>query len=290
MNGLTAVAAMVVLATIPPTTFVNEFRWEELAAQGKVVNGTVDRAGRLTVRNDRSEPRTITVLTVDDPGITQPTYAFWGEVSYKDVEGQGCLEMWSYFPDGSHFFSRTLAVTGPLQSLSGSSDRRPFILPFYLKDDAGRPSKLVLNVVLPGKGSVTLDTVQLLEYASGTDPLKAMGLLQTGAAWWDDRMGGLVGGTIGAVFGLLGAAVGVFAGRGKARDFVMGVCWAMRLVGVVCLVFGLLALVRSQPYGVWFPLLLPGILLLALGFGLVPTIRKRYDALELSRMQAKDAP
>jgi len=149
---------------------LEEFSWSKLKAEGRLKNGTVvpTDAGKafesLAVRNEKSEVRVITVLTIDRPKITASTYALRGEVSYEGVEGTGHLEMWNHFPDASAYFSRTLASSGVLQSLTGSSDWRPFSLPFFLKDDPRRPNKVVFNVVLPGKGRVELSPVRLVQY------------------------------------------------------------------------------------------------------------------------------
>jgi hypothetical protein len=54
-------------------------------------------------------------------------------------------------------------------------------------------------------------------------------------------------------------------------------------------VFGLVALSNGQPYAVYYPLLLVGAVSAALGFSLPRSLNKRYEEMELRRMQALDA-
>ena len=60
-------------------------------------------------------------------------------------------------------------------------------------------------------------------------------------------------------------------------------------VGVAALIFGVIALISSQPYAVYYPLLLGGLLAAVIPGVLLPTIRRRYEEHELRRMHAQDA-
>jgi len=60
------------------------------------------------VENDQSVQKTERVATIEH----RPTswgYVVRGRVQHRDVEGTAYLEMWSLMPDGSRYFSRTLA-------------------------------------------------------------------------------------------------------------------------------------------------------------------------------------
>jgi hypothetical protein len=107
--------------------------------------------------------------------------------------------------------------------------------------------------------------------------------------WWDDRTGGLIGGIGGSIIGCLGGLIGTLAGMGRARRFVLGLTKALFLVGLVLIGVGLVAVVQSQPYGVYYPLLLAGVISAAVCGGLLRTLRRRYDELELRKMSALDA-
>ena len=63
----------------------------------------------------------------------------------------------------------------------------------------------------------------------------------------------------------------------------------MACAGVAAAVFGVVALLGGQPYGVWYPLLLAGPVC-ALVFGaLIPVVRLGYAARERQKMAAMDA-
>jgi hypothetical protein len=221
------------------------------------------------------------VVTVDEPGIRGPRYGVAGEVRYRDVHGAGYLEMWNLWPQ-AQLFTRTLAATGPMKALSGSSEWRPFLLPFFNEPGAAPPTRLIVNIALPGAGTVEVRSLRLMQFADDQNPLIGHG------AWWDDRMGGLVGGSAGGVLGCLGALIGWLSSRGRARVFVLTTLALMAGTSVLLLLAGALAWMRAQPYGVYYPLLLVGLLGIVIPLGLLPAIRRQYQDVELRRMQALD--
>jgi hypothetical protein len=271
---------------------LQEISWAALKAGGKLAAGEVlakddaIKAEPLKVENDGAAAKTITILTLDKPGITQAQYAIVGQVKYEDVAGQGCLELWSHFADGSAFFSRALAQQGPLQALSGTSGWRAFALPFDATGGAGMPSKLVLNVVLPGKGTVWLSPVKLVQ---GKAAFGAMAPGRQPGAWWSDSAGGYIGGIFGTLFGCLGAVIGVLATLGRARTLVLGALKASLVLGAAATLTGFIAMALGQPYEVYFTLLLLGVIAAGVaGFNIAP-VRRRYEEAELRRMKALDA-
>jgi len=98
--------------------------------------------------------------------------------------------------------------------------------------------------------------------------------------------GGVGGGLLGGLGGILGAATGVLAPKGKGRSFILGAFMLLILVGIVNFVVGLYALLMGQPYGIWFPLLLIGIVLTTVLGTLRPVVRKRYQDVEARKMEA----
>lgn len=221
----------------------------------------------------------ITILEVVNPQVTYHEYTLRAKVKYEGVEKTSFLEMWNHFPGGGQYFSRTLSPSGPLQKIEGSSDWREISLPFMSKPGL-LPSKLVVNVVLPGKGTVYLTPFTL---TSGPVSLGTLG------EWWSEPTSGLVGGIGGGVVGLIGALIGGLAGLGKARQLVVGLCVAVIAFGGLCLVAGIVAVTMGQPWYVYYPFLLGGVICVAVCGLNLPGIRKRYDALELRRMTALDA-
>ncbi len=270
-----------------------EFSWSRLKEEGRLDSGEVLPPDAetdfecLKVVNPESELMAAQVLEVEAPGVTASSYAISGQVRCEGLEDRGFLEMWSFFPDGGHYFSRTLGESGPMGQLEGTSGWRLFTLPFSIEGADRRPEKLQVNVVLPGRGTVFLGPLRLTQPGEG--PLEALEAPPAAGQWWDDRTGGLIGGLAGGAFGCLGALLGVVMGLGVARRLVRGLLVAAVACGVISLIAGVVALACSQPYAVYYPLLLLGVLVTVIPGGMLPVARKRYEALELRRMQAMDA-
>ena len=111
----------------------------------------------VTIEDGTKKPVSIKVW--EKPPVTESRYLIAGEVKYEDASGY--LEMWNTFTEG-RYFSRTLGDVGLMAKLSGTSDWRPFMLPFNA--EAGEiPERLEINVVLPGGGKVELRNVNLYQ-------------------------------------------------------------------------------------------------------------------------------
>ena len=139
---------------------VREFSWTALKKAGQLSAGKIEPGGpagqreQLKIDNPTDEPKSVTLLDLKNPGVTAFRYAIEGSVRYKKVKRKSYLEMWNWFADGGMYFSRTLGDLGPLQSLEGSSDWRPFSLPFFSNAKGELPKRIVLNVVFAGRGTV----------------------------------------------------------------------------------------------------------------------------------------
>jgi hypothetical protein len=284
------VSLLLSASAVSAEEILREFSWTAVSRQGPSPGGEVLPAEggasfeQLKVQNAQGQPQSVNVLTVDSPAISSARYAITGQLRFDDVEGTGYLEMWSHFPDGGRYFSRTAATMGPMKSLSGSAGWRQFILPFFNKEGGPPPTRLEVNVVLPGRGTVYLGPVRLVQYAPNENPLAAAG------QWWTDQTGGLLGGIAGSILGCLGALVGWLTATGRARRVALGALTLLILLGVMALAAGGIAVLRSQPYAVYYPLLLLGFLCVVIPAGLFRSIRKRYEDIELRRMRAMDAP
>jgi hypothetical protein len=268
MSRLGRGVAVVALLTLTAcgANELDRFSWDEVSPRsGEVVGDTV----RIEAP---AEGGTYMVIATAPGGITTD-YAFEGRIRYEGVEGEGYLEMWSYFPDGSKYFTRTLAPSGPQGVLSGDSGWRSFSLPFSTNGGPA-PSRLDLNVVLPGSGVVTIGPLHLVRLDD--------------IAWWSDRTAGALGGGAGALIGVLGATIGALAARRRGRAAVLAAMKVLFACGVALLVVGLIAVIRDQPYAVVFPLLLLGTILVAVFGGGYRSTRRAYEAAELRKMQAMD--
>ena len=230
----------------------------------------------LFVDWDRQDRCRWEMLTINQPAITLQDYAIVGRIRYEGVEPPR-LRAWSYFPDGSADCSETAADSGPIVELPGASGWHEFRLPFRNSPGGPPPERLTVHLEF-GPGRLWIGPLRLVQ------ELPASPIL----AWWSNRQAGLIGGIGGSVFGCLGALVGVVGGRGRARRFVLGLLLAMAGCGAACLAVGIVAAVKSQPYHVYYPLLLLGGLLVVIPLGLLPVMKRRYAQLELRKMSAMD--
>jgi hypothetical protein len=257
--------------------------WSRTAVHGGVVRAGEGPAGTpaLELRATVSGPTSLHLVTIDHPAIAGPRYVVSGEVRYQGVEGQGYLEMWTVFLDGQRFFSRTLAAKGPVAALHGESNWRRFELPFDMSGASQAPSRLEINLVLPGRGTVWLGPMRLQPRtgASGTPH----------GGWWSERVGVLLGVMLGSSLGVLGALIGVLGGRGKARRTVLALLVGMIAVGGCLVLVGAAAAATSQPRHVWYPLVVLGGAAGLIALVILPAMRRRFAADELRRIDALDA-
>jgi hypothetical protein len=217
------------------------------------------------------------LVSIDRPAVGDVGYVLGGDVRYRGVHPAGFIEMWSVFPDGTRFFSKTVARQGPQASLDGDAEARPFEVPFSLAVGSPPPTRLDVVIVLPGAGTVWVGPLRLTSMRDAD-----------AGAWWSDRNGGLIGGVAGSVLGLTGAILGVFIGRRKHRSLVLAGTAVLTVGGLVVLTAGLWALASSQPYAVWYPLLLGGGLSMIVFGGTRRLARHAYTDAELRRMRAAD--
>lgn len=286
--ALASLALAMFAAPVSAERGVTEIRWSALKAEGRLKGGEVVPPGggvayeSLKVTNPDASPRVVPLVVIDRPGIEGPRYAIRGDVRGEGIEGRAYLEMWSFFPGGGRYFSRTLAGTGPMASLGGTFPFRAFVLPFSAEPGM-KPERLEVNVAFPGRGTVTLGPLRLVELGPGDDPLLPSG------AWLTSSQIGLVGGIGGGMLGLLGALAGTLASRGKARSLVFAVLRGMLAVGIASLAALALGWWRGQPGAVLFLFFLVGAICSAVPASLLASVRRRYEELELRRMKALDA-
>lgn len=267
---------------------VLDIHWRAMKESGRLSVGELQRGDEsgpdeyLVVTNTEDLPMSVGLLTLTDPGITATDYALTGLVSYEGVRGIGYLEMWNHFTGGGAYFSKTLGESGPMGSLQGTSNWREFSLPFLSNAETGVPNRLEFNLVLPGPGTVKLGPVRLVQYPEGFAGMSRAG------AWWSERTAGWIGAIGGTICGCLGALIGTLNSLGRARRLVVSLSVGLVAFGVVCLAMGGIAWLSSQPYAVYYPLLLGGVICTAVFGGLLPQIVQRYRQLELRKMMSMD--
>ena len=269
---------MLAWATVlaPVTSAARSLEWSALAEAGAVKSGTV--AGEsIRIENDTGTPRRIGVLVLDAPGVESLRWSLHGRVRYEGVEGDAYLEMNNVLPTGT-FFSRTVEAAGPMRKLTGTSDWRPFLLPFDATGGAP-PKRLELNVFLPGNGAVEIGPLELVDGAFSAPS----------GAWFSEQTAGAIYGFLGALFGCLAGLLGVLAGRGAGRGVVMGLLGLLLAGCTVEVVLGAFAHFAGQPWWVTYPAIAGGTLGALILVLLRRVIVKKYRDLELRRMQAMDA-
>ncbi len=284
MRRVLASAGIVLLvATSPVAAQDLTIDWSRTVVTAGVVRPGEGPGGTpaLELRATATGPTSFHLVTIDHPQIAGPRYVVSGEVRYQDVEGQGYLEMWTVFPDGQRFFSRTLAAQGPRAALHGASSWRRFELPFDISGASQAASRLEINVMLPGRGAVWLGPMHLQRATAQTEAAQG--------GWWSARSGTLLGAMMGSLVGVVGALIGVLAGRGRARSLVLGLLVGMITVGACLALVGVAAALSSQPRHVWYPLLVIGGASGLIGLVILPALRRRFAADELRRIEAMDA-
>lgn len=266
----------------------------------------------ITIVQDRDETRiqvsetghtSIMLARIDAPELTQKLYALTGQVKYANVNGEAYLETWNVFPKLGRAFSRTMADEGPLGKIRGNSAWRPFVLPFDASGADESPSQVEFNLALPAGGSVALRDVRLVEFPAGTTvtqtlvlpgqavqsvplapPAEYLRPMPSAHAWWDGRMGAWIGAIGGTFLGGLGAAMGILARRHRRAAIRCG--FGGSILGALILIAGLVALATRQPYAVYYPLLLGGLIAVSVFGANAAMLARQTRQEELRRISA----
>jgi hypothetical protein len=142
---LVALAALVVIQTTQTATAKTAIEWDTTPPlSGSVVDSM------LVI--ETTDAGTIPLLVIDSPQVGPPRFQIDATIRYEDVAAGAYLEMWTVLADGSRFFTRTLAETGPMAMMTGSSGERLISMPFELGEDGPVPERLEINLVTAGSG------------------------------------------------------------------------------------------------------------------------------------------
>jgi len=167
LAGATHAVGAVAAPGAPPAPLLT-IDWAQLKAEGKLTAGEFvaprDSGAATTLRleNPNDRPKTFTLVTLDKPGITKSSWVLTGRVSCTGIVGKGYVEMLHRFPNGTVHFARTMASMGPQAMLQGTEPWRDFATAFR-SFKSGRPSQIVISVVLPKRGVVELGRLALYE-------------------------------------------------------------------------------------------------------------------------------
>ena len=110
--------------------------------------------------------------------------------------------------------------------------------------------------------------------------------------WFDAQtaglVGGITGGAIGVTCGALGIMAGIFARKGKYKNFILAFAFMLIICGAALLCTGIIALATRQPYHVWYPFVFSGALLIVIIIPNYIVLRKTYTSAELKKMDIDD--
>jgi ABC-type dipeptide/oligopeptide/nickel transport system permease subunit len=110
--------------------------------------------------------------------------------------------------------------------------------------------------------------------------------------WFDLYTGiliGSIGGSAVGVFGgTLGAMAGVFSRKGKFKKFILTSMIILMILGVISLCAGVIALMSGQPYHVWYPFTILGVILPVVEIPGYIAVKKGYAQAELKKMSVDD--
>jgi hypothetical protein len=120
--------------------------------------GKLDKQAVVEVKGPAEKP--VQILEIGDPKVPSHRYMLRGKVKYAGVKEDSYVELWNHFRDGKSYFTKTLADQGPLAKIQGDSDWREITLPFF-SEEGYLPEKLVVNVVVPGEGTIYLTPLTL---------------------------------------------------------------------------------------------------------------------------------
>jgi hypothetical protein len=280
-----AVLAMLLAAAAAASPLETRTWSGETAPTGAtlVAGGAGEGQASVRVVNRGPGPLRATLAVFRRPALSTPYWSVRGRVRTEDVAGQGFLEMWSTFPDGRSFFSRTLSPEGPMRNLEGTQRWRDFTLPFQSEPGQPAPVELTVNLFLPGAGTVEVGPLELHRHESPAS------LFSSASGWFTGSQAGAAGGIAGSLLGVLGAVIGWLSARGRARAFVLGALGVVLACGVAALAAAALGALAGQPREVWLSLATIGLVSALVPAAALRSAAARYRELELRRVRAIDA-
>lgn len=111
--------------------------------------------------------------------------------------------------------------------------------------------------------------------------------------WFDPNVfGAYAGATLGILGGILGTSIGILGGvflpRGKGIGVLKGALIGMTVLGLLLLAAGLYALAVGQPFGIWYVLVLSGVIFSIVAGGNLVGLGFLIRLIERRKMEAKD--
>jgi len=159
---LTLVASLLI-GSPAPAQELKRISLDDASAIGLQVqtDSMVKAEGKASTRITTKWPTTVCLAEVTGPDIENAMLVYKAKVK-SDLQGQGTafLEMWAHV-GGGQFFSR-----GMNDVLQGKTDWKTIQTPFMFQKGQ-KPTKVTLNIVINGPGTVWVDDIVLSK-----EPLK----------------------------------------------------------------------------------------------------------------------
>jgi len=139
-----------VLATLPLDSLD-----EVITKSGVTLDPDVTTDGNGSIRVDASQPVTVRIAEIEGPFAGNTRLIYRARLRSAELQGQAYLEMWCVLPGQGEYFSRALQ-----SPLTGTNDWVSQETPFFLRKGQN-PSRVRLNLVVDGQGTVWLDEAVL---------------------------------------------------------------------------------------------------------------------------------
>lgn len=132
---------------------------EVISKSGVALDTDVTADGRGSIRVDASAPVTVRIAELENLPIDAARLIYRARLRTAELHGKAYLEMWCEFPGRGEYFSRALesSVEGTNEWLSQQT--------LFLLQEGQVPSRVKLNLIVDGQGTVWIDEIRLSKAA-----------------------------------------------------------------------------------------------------------------------------
>ncbi len=160
----------------------SSFSWSQLKGEGKLKAGFVLESNQTTPFEQlklTARPGPVTLLTIDNPEITETGLGVSGQIKYQGLTQNGSLEMVVFYPGGRSFCVKAVGPDYFALNLRGSADWTRFFIGFYLSSNAKqKPEKIQVRINLPGQGTAFLSPLDFGQFNKGNPVQVTQGSLR----------------------------------------------------------------------------------------------------------------
>jgi hypothetical protein len=169
-NLLPVLGLLMCLPTARGDNQTRQWSWSTLKQEGALLSGTVvgpdgtSQVEQLRLMRSDNYSDNLTFLTCSLPPGGSRSFLLTGFIRGEGVETAGTLEMATRLSDGRTVRQRAIEKNGKLLRLKGQEAWKQFMLPFNSGGGTVRPDAITVRLDLPGRGTVYLGPLQLVEY------------------------------------------------------------------------------------------------------------------------------